>query len=139
MIHPFAFWSCRRLEQINLPEQLRHIGYGAFLGCPRLADEQGLVIVGNYLFDTVGDQPHVVVPQGVTCISRMAFLTHRRTLESITLPAGLRRIDGDAFTGCTRLRQVYLPSPPPIIAFNAFKDSEQVIFSSIEAGAVGQQ
>lgn len=138
-INPFAFFICRQLEQIQFPERPVNIGHSAFLGCSGLADQQGFVIVEGCLYDSKGDHPHVVIPQGVKRISHMAFLSHRHTLQSITLPAGLQHIDGNAFTGCTQLRQVYLPSPSPIIAFNAFKDSPEVTFSSIHQEALGQQ
>lgn len=97
--------------------------YGSLVGFHGIAPEN--VVISNYLggadltgigyaalsawyYDT-SCMTNVVVPEGVTGIGSYAFADDE-ALESVTLPTSLQRISYGAFSYCTSLRTVLIPS-----------------------------
>jgi len=60
----------------------------------------------------------ILVPEGIINIGRAAFLAS--TIVSISLPDSLRVIEDDAFCGCTRLKDLYIPKKLTHIGARAF-------------------
>ena len=141
-----AFQYCLNLKKVTLPPTVTHIGSDAFketLYWHGLLDE--FVILGDgILIDYNGKDKDVVVPEGVKSIVD-AF--SGKPIESVTLPSTLRSIDdyafsyttalesvrfsagcaptsvgSYAFTGCTALRTVELPSSVTRIGDYAFSE-----------------
>ena len=83
-----AFFRCHSLSKIILKNKKTKIMGAAFLGCTHLADKNGFVIVGNILFDYIGESKDIKIPEGVEVISP-------RALEkgNIHFPESLRKID----------------------------------------------
>lgn len=94
----YAFYGCRALESLRLPEGLREIGAGAFCG-------SGL--------------KQIHIPGSVERISRQAF-SGCVSLEHVELGDDIRFIDMRAFADCARLRSVRIPASVERIARNAF-------------------
>lgn len=63
----------------------------------------------------------VVIPEGVTSISNMAF-QYCGTLTSVTIPEGVTGIGAAAFEGCYNLTSVTVPSSMSGIGSRAFAD-----------------
>ena len=91
-----AFQFCRNLESLRVPESIKVICGGAFHGCTKLADQDGFVIVWNALYDYLGSEKDVMIPNGVTAISSKAF-HGRDDLRSVRIPAYVIQIASDAF------------------------------------------
>ena len=104
-IGEYAFAGCSCLEELTLPESVTSIREGAFWGCEMLADEHGLIIVGNILFQGVGYADEVEIPAGVKRIEESAFEGNGR-LTRVTIPASVKRIGECAFEDCEKLRTV---------------------------------
>ena len=70
-----AFYDCRNITQITLPEEMEFIGVGAFTGCSALTS--------------------IVIPKGVTKLSK----TFRRctSLRTVTIPSSVTEIDAAVF------------------------------------------
>lgn len=94
-ISPAAFWNCKNLKSINIPQRLCQVGQSAFRGCCGLADENGFVIVNGVLYDYIGEKTQITVPDGVTEISANAL--DRRSITSIELPDTVKSISPFAF------------------------------------------
>ena len=116
-----AFYRCTSLTDIKLPGNAE-IENAAFVGCKQLADENGFIIINGILFDYYGDLSEVVVPDGVTRISDLAFDGNGR-LRRITLPETLKSI-GCAFEHCQNLERVDLPKGEVLISKHAFRDCD---------------
>jgi hypothetical protein len=80
-----AFWGCRLMEEIVIPNNVRRIGWRAFRGCTRLTRV------------TLGD--------GLEKIGREAFL-NCSSIKHILIPPVVKTIDDTAFKGCTNLTRV---------------------------------
>merc|ERR1711991_467713 len=81
-----AFYDCKRLTSISLPDGLTSIGDRAFVYCSSLTS--------------------MSLPDGVTSIGVEAFLGCS-SLTSIALPDGVTSIGGLAFEGCSSLTCIY--------------------------------
>lgn len=114
-----AFSNCRGLSSIEFSDSVASVGSGAFLGCSGLADSEGFVIVKNVLYDYVGDETNVKIPEGVTHIGGWAF-EGRSDLASVTIPDSVTSVDNSAFSGCSGLASVALPNGLTNIGARAF-------------------
>lgn len=129
-----AFRECVNLKTILFPKSGVQIHFypQAFVGCIGLADENGLIIIGDTLYGTIRKKEEVykiIVPQNVRKIAANAFRDYNRistvvipdsveeigsnafwhtALEEVELSQGLKRI-GPASFGFTNLKKVRIP------------------------------
>ena len=68
-----AFKGCASLTSVTIPASVTEIRWGAFYGCPKLANQQGMVIIHGILFEYMGSNRDVTIPAGVTEIGESAF------------------------------------------------------------------
>lgn len=71
------------------------------------------------LYEYVGNDAHVTIPDGVTRIEDEAF-SNNEDIESVHLPEGVESIGSCAFRGCTKLESINLPSTLTELENNAF-------------------
>lgn len=129
-----AFEGCRSLTSIVIPKHVTSIGMAAFRGCTKLADAQGFVIVQNVLFDSLNEEMNaVVIPDGVTRISKYAFFV-RRNLISVHIPEGVQSIEDSAFYACERLKDVSLPFSLTSMGLGVFENCVSLSHISIPVG-----
>ena len=79
----------------------------------------------NLIYFPRGKGGGYIVPAGVTRIESNAF-SNCTTLTDVTLPVGLRTLGEDAFSGCTALASVTIPAGVETIEFGAFSDCEDL-------------
>ena len=80
-----AFYYCRGLTSLTLPDGITSIGYCAFYGCSGLTS--------------------LTLPDGITSIGSWAF-RDCSGLTSLTIPAGITSIHSLAFQYCSGLKEV---------------------------------
>lgn len=85
----YAF-SGAAITRLDLPQTLRTIGYGAFSGCPLLAE--------------------VTLPEGLQCIGNSAF-GECVSLTRIRIPDSVDELGARLFSDCTGLREVIIGNP----------------------------
>lgn len=122
------------LEEINIPEGITSIGYGAFYHCNNLSQvyfPNSITFVGGLAFEYTpwfeewkdsssddyliigdgvlvsykGDEEVIVLPSNIKHISQYAFKDHIE-LISITLNDGLESIEAESFYGCENLANI---------------------------------
>lgn len=79
-----AFQDCKNLARVSIPDVEITYGTGAFSGCRKLADKKKMVIIANILFDYLGHEEHVVVPDGVIALGDEVL--NNIQLKSATVP-----------------------------------------------------
>ena len=105
-----AFWYCKNLTSINLPDGLTHIGNGAFANCHSLACinlPDSLTHIGDSAFKFCKNLTSINLPDGLTHISDWAFYGCNN-LASINLPDSLTHIGNGAFAYCEKLSYIYI-------------------------------
>ncbi len=68
-------------------------------GCPAYVDGDEVVLLGRY-----EESESFVVPSGITAINDYAFCNDK-TLHSVSIPANVKRIGKNAFSGCENLSE----------------------------------
>jgi hypothetical protein len=91
MIPEFAFWTCRNLSSIVIPQSVNTIGENAFGNCWNLTS--------------------IEIPNSVSTIGAAAFGNCSK-ITSIKIPNNVRSIGEEAFGGCS-LTDVYLHQDYP--------------------------
>lgn len=128
-----AFYLCKNLKTVSLPESLRDIFSNAFEGCSALENitlPSNLGYINAYAFAYCTSLKSITLPksvyamsfgafQGCTSLSSVTFLgapamynkafADCTALKSITIPEGVTELQY-VFCGCTSLSQVKLPS-----------------------------
>lgn len=94
-----AFFGCKSLTSVSIPDSVTSIGNSAFLGCTSLTS--------------------INIPDGVTFIGDSAFRGCKMT--SISIPGSVTSIGTSAFLGCTSLTRVNIPGSVTVIRDKAFE------------------
>ena len=121
-IDDFAFQGCESLASVIIPQGVTSIGYGAFSLCKSLASvviPQGVTSIGEYAFSKCRSLASVVIPQGVTIIKDYSF-EYCESLTSVVIPEGVVNIGESAFFGCYSLKTVVIPKSVEKIGQGAF-------------------
>lgn len=127
-IGPFAFRNCESLRHLHIPNGVSSIESLAFEGCSGIEHITG----GSVCYQTKGDCllslhrelvlgcKNSIIPSNanVQIIKKSAFF--RSGVETITIPVGVNRIEGWAFSCCHELKSVRLPSSIEEIDLNPF-------------------
>lgn len=90
------------LGKIHIPDTVKGIGNGTFYGCIRLANEEGFVIVRDWLYDYRNDGTKIRIPGNVTNIGEGAF-NWCETIEEVFIPNNVKYIGEGVFDGCDKL------------------------------------
>ena len=137
----YAFWCCRGLTSVTIPNSVTNIrssafsgcgltsvtipnsvtsiGYSAFEGCSGLADVQGFVIVRGVLYDYFGEDGNIVIPDSVTSIDHGAF-QGCSVVTSVTIPGSVTNIGSQAFYECSSLTSITISGSATSIGNWAF-------------------
>ena len=112
----YAFYGCKTLSSIILPESVTTIEHCVFYECSNLSGvtmPDGVTFVGNYAFYGCTGLSSLSLPLGLKTIDYCAF-NNCPNLTSITIPAGVTSIGEAAFYGCKKLSSItVLAKTPP--------------------------
>ena len=96
-----AFFDCKSLTSITLPDSIKSIGFGAFMSCESLSK--------------------ITLPDSVKSIESYAFY-RCESLTEITIPNSVKSIESYAFFGCGSLTEITIPNSVKSLGHNAFSN-----------------
>lgn len=102
IICDMAFYDCKSLSSLVIPDSVIGIGYGAFEGCSSLKSiviPNGVTRIGTWTFLYCCSLSNIVIPDSVTRIGSIAF-QFCYSLSTISIPDSVTRIGGRAFHDC---------------------------------------
>ena len=139
-----AFANCKSLTSVNIPAKVKAIGYNAFSGCTDLTDitvpasvryidqdafantawlnnqPDGIVYAGNVAYTYKGTPTGVLtIKDGTTAIANSAF-SGCSGITVLRLPSSLLYIGTASFSKCTSLTHLTLPGNVKALGTNAF-------------------
>ncbi len=109
-IDSFAFDGCTNLKSITFPKGLTYIGDQTFSKCESLTEAtipKGVTECGGHCFSGSGLKT-VTLEDGLTVVPAFMFAKSEK-LTTIYFPQSIKKIEYDAFSGCTSLTEVTLP------------------------------
>ncbi len=117
-----AFYQCKTLKRITIPESVTRIGAGAFQYCEALTNftiPNNVTSIAARLFSGCISLTNVTIPYNVTSIGYAAFY-RCSALTSIIVPNSVTSIEGNAFSFCTKLKNITIPNSVKSIGEDAF-------------------
>lgn len=101
----FAFYGCRNLTSVTLPNSVKVIGDYAFASCQRLTTVHmsgSVSSIGNGAFYSCSALESIRLPYGLSYLGSQAFY-RCESLKSISIPADVRTMGDSVFAYCKKL------------------------------------
>ena len=117
-----AFWGCKSLTNINIPNSVTTIGDSAFVGCESLTNiniPNSVPTIGEQAFLGCESLVNINIPNSVTTIGDSAF-AFCDSLTSINIPNSVTTIGKFAFSDCDSLVNINIPNSVTTIGKGAF-------------------
>ena len=144
-----AFSDCTELQQITIPSSVTSIGDYVFTGCEKLENVEFFANINRipmYSFENCTLLNQVSLAETVTEVGGYAFsgcsalgsfpFDHIQAvaasafsgsgLQEVTLPATVSQLNSLTFANCGNLTYVEIPASVSYIAFNAFKNNQNM-------------
>ena len=116
-----AFYNCRSLTSVTIPNSVTSIKDHAFSNCDSLTSVtigNGVTVIEDYAFESCNSLTSATIPNSVTSIGKCAF-AWCSGLTSVTIGNGVTSIGNHAFNGCSFLQDVTcMATTPPAIGGN---------------------
>lgn len=135
VIADWAFYQCKKLTGITLPESLKAIGSDVFRDCSSLTEvviPEGVASINGDCFINCTSLKSVTIPNSVTNIAYGAF-KGCSVLEHLKLPDSLTALGDYAFDGCKGLVRVTVPQGVTVISKGLFCDCTNL--ESVDIGS----
>ncbi len=103
-----AFFACRNIKGITIPDGVTEIGemvFGECLFLAKIVIPESVMNIGEYAFYNCVSLTEITLPSGITEIGRYAF-AWCSLLKSINIPYGVTSIGERAFYVCSNLKKV---------------------------------
>ncbi|WP_141241314.1 leucine-rich repeat protein [Prevotella sp. 885] len=128
VIGDVAFWGCKSLTNINIPNSVTTIGEQAFLGCESLVNiniPNSVTTIGDSAFAYCDSLTSINIPNSVTTIGEFAFWGCE-SLVNINIPNGVTTIGEYAFASCKSITNINIPNSITTIEDGAFCGCENL-------------
>ena len=124
-----AFWGCKSLTNINIPNSVTTIGDSAFVGCESLTNiniPNSVPTIGEQAFLGCESLVNINIPNSVTTIGDSAF-AFCDSLTSINIPNSVTTIGKFAFSDCDSLVNINIPNSITTIGEYAFDGCKSLV------------
>lgn len=129
-----AFYNCRQLTKIVIPDSVTSIGVSAFYYCMGLTDiviSKNITSIPETAFQSCTSLKSVQIPDNITTIGKKAF-RNCTSLMDVTLSASLNSIGEYAFEKCSSLKEITLPETVESVGTNCFSECTSLTTANIE-------
>lgn len=108
-----AFYNCKKLKSMSLPESLVGIGPSVFEGCSSLSSitlPESLQVIGNFAFTGCKSLTSITIPQSVYSLGTDMF-EYCTSLKYVNILGKITELPNSVFRHCRNLSCVTLGSP----------------------------
>lgn len=145
-IHKDAFKNCTSLKTIRTCDGTDYVSRGIFgvegtdvPGMVQAIQKQvmeNFIISGTMLLKYLGNEPRVVVPDGITSIAEEAFAGNE-AVDRVILPDSIQEIGAESFKDCLLLQTIPFPDGLLRIGKGAFENCVKLIRVHLPSGITG--
>ena len=117
-----AFYNCRSLTSVTIPNSVTSIKDHAFSNCDSLTSVtigNGVTVIEDYAFESCNSLTSATIPNSVTSIGKCAF-AWCSGLTSVTIGNGVTSIENQAFGSCSSLTSITIGNGVTSIGNHAF-------------------
>lgn len=139
-IGEYAFYNCKVLKSIHLPDSIVEIGDYAFYCCSALSEfsfdgssEMNEIATGAFM--GCSNIENVAIPSHVTRLSDCAF-SDCSSLETVSIPETLEYIGKSCFSDCASLVEIFIPAAVKEMSDDAFLRCRKLQTVDIEVGSL---
>ena len=104
-----AFWGCKALEKLQMPEHCEQVGLNVFRFCDSLKLESylGVLYFADWAIKKEKEQKSVIIREGTYGIAPACFKSAKE-IVSLVCPTTLKYIGPEAFSYCESLESAYM-------------------------------
>ncbi len=116
-IGDYAFYGCKELTSVTIPNSVTDIKSAAFMNCSNLVSvniPNGVPSIKGYTFSGCNNLVSIDIPNSVTSIENSAF-SNCDGLSSVTIPNSVTSIGNWAFNQCNGLTSVTIGNSVTVI------------------------
>ncbi len=106
-----AFYECKSLNKLELPNSITTISMGAFYDCDRLENIEmpnSVIYIGDQAFESCDALTKVEIPNSVAWIGIRAF-AYCENMMTVKIPNSVTHIEQRAFSYCNALESIEFP------------------------------
>lgn len=110
-IEACAFFNCKKLKEINLHDNITNIGDEAFSQCENVSVyiPKNIKKLGKKVFFNCFADKELTI-SGVLKAVPVGMISDNKHIEKIMIEDGIKKINGQAFSNCPNLKEIYLPA-----------------------------
>lgn len=126
----WAFFTLDTLRNVQIPNSVKYIRWGAFSGCTSLTNitiPMGLMEIDGQAFGGCRSLTKVNIPDSVSRIRSLAF-SRCFGLTNVVIGANVTNIEDSAFAYCTNLTSVYFRGDAPSVGAAFTADENATVY-----------
>ncbi len=123
-IESSAFQYCNRLKSIKLPNNLNKISDNLLHGCfnlKRINIPDSVEFIEESAFENCSSLNKIKLPKNLKTIGASAFM-YCKNLSTISIPEGISTMQAFVFMNCDKLKDIKLPQSLKFICESAFEE-----------------